>query len=191
MLLGSGSRYPWIATLVRPCAAAQRPEGGTFFGTLEPAHRGVAQPGSALALGARGRGFESRRPDMDDHARRVPALSVSSRRWLAVSGARLPLAVSVPGAAGRRRAAPALLPDLIVRPIGEMRIAQGRGVKLLRFATLVGNRGPGLVELFPDPGAGERLRRRRRPLNDRVASQRIFGDTDRRRSLHAGDDDLA
>ena len=31
---------------------------------LDPQHsRGVAQPGSALAWGARGRGFKSRRPD--------------------------------------------------------------------------------------------------------------------------------
>ena len=28
--------------------------------------RGVAQPGSALAWGARGRGFKSRRPDQPD-----------------------------------------------------------------------------------------------------------------------------
>src|ERR1700677_1935513 len=31
--------------------------------TIEPDRRGVAQPGSASALGAEGRGFESLRPD--------------------------------------------------------------------------------------------------------------------------------
>ena len=31
--------------------------------TIEPECRGVAQPGSASALGAEGRGFESLRPD--------------------------------------------------------------------------------------------------------------------------------
>ena len=34
--------------------------------TIEAARRGVAQPGSASALGAEGRGFESLRPDQHD-----------------------------------------------------------------------------------------------------------------------------
>ena len=33
------------------------------YGIIQARHRGVAQPGSALALGARSPGFESRRPD--------------------------------------------------------------------------------------------------------------------------------
>ena len=39
---------------------------------LESAHRGVAQPGSALAWGARGREFESRRPDQSFFHNRAP-----------------------------------------------------------------------------------------------------------------------
>jgi hypothetical protein len=39
--------------------------------TREP-HRGVAQPGSAPALGAGGRGFKSRRPDHLEEGRTAP-----------------------------------------------------------------------------------------------------------------------
>ena len=35
-----------------------------LYGIIQARHRGVAQPGSALALGARSPGFESRRPDL-------------------------------------------------------------------------------------------------------------------------------
>ncbi len=42
----------------------------------QPVHRGVAQFGSALALGARGRGFKSRHPDQ---ARQVGSRSASRR----------------------------------------------------------------------------------------------------------------
>ena len=40
---------------------------------LESALRGVAQPGSALAWGARGREFESRRPDQSIVHNRAPS----------------------------------------------------------------------------------------------------------------------
>jgi hypothetical protein len=36
------------------------------YGIIQARHRGVAQSGSALALGARGPGFKSRRPDNKD-----------------------------------------------------------------------------------------------------------------------------
>jgi hypothetical protein len=42
---------------------AAKPRGGTIRDTIEIESRGVAQPGSASALGAEGRGFESLRPD--------------------------------------------------------------------------------------------------------------------------------
>ena len=70
---------------------------------------------------------------------------------------------------------------MIVRPIGEVRIQKSKGVKLLRFSSIIGNAGTGVVELKPDPpsrsaendcdGDGD-------PLNDRKAFQRIFGDAD-------------
>jgi hypothetical protein len=84
-----------------------------------------------------------------------------------------------PAAAGG--ADPPLLPDVIVRPLTEIRIQKSAGVKLLRFASIIGNAGVGVVELKPDTAArsaendcdgdGD-------PLNDRKAFQRIFGDAD-------------
>ena len=44
----------------------------------------------------------------------------------------------------------ALLPDVILRPITEVRIEKRVGVKLLRFASIIGNGGAGVVELKPD-----------------------------------------
>jgi Lysyl oxidase len=74
-----------------------------------------------------------------------------------------------------------LLPDVIVRPLTEIRIEKSAGVKLLRFASIIGNRGPGVVELNPDSpsrsavndcdGDGD-------PLNDRQAFQRLYRDAD-------------
>ena len=43
--------------------------------------RGVAQPGSALAWGARGREFESRRPDQ-----KIKALQISICKALSILG---------------------------------------------------------------------------------------------------------
>ena len=70
---------------------------------------------------------------------------------------------------------------MILRPLTEIRIEKRVGVKLLRFATHIGNGGAGVVELKPDPpsrsaandcdGDGD-------PLNDRQAFQRIFRDAD-------------
>ena len=54
-------------------------------------------------------------------------------------------------------------------------------MKLLRFASIIGNAGTGVVELKPDP---PRVRPRTTAtatatrINDRKAFQRIFGDTD-------------
>ncbi len=72
----------------------------------------------------------------------------------------------------------ALLPDLVVRPIEGIRIAAGEAGKSLRFDTVVGNRGAGPAELFPDEQGGSDCDHDGDPLNDRVAFQREFGDTD-------------
>lgn len=89
------------------------------------------------------------------------------------------VAASAPAVAGP--GAPALLPDVILRPLSEIRIEKRVGVKLLRFASIIGNGGAGVVELKPDSparsatndcdGDGD-------PLNDRQAFQRVFRDAD-------------
>ncbi|MDH5313537.1 MAG: lysyl oxidase family protein [Actinomycetota bacterium] len=109
----------------------------------------------------------------------MTALLVSASLALAGLGV---IASAVPRAAsatGTGRAA--LLPDVVLRPMTEIRIQKSKGVKLLRFASIIGNSGAGVVELKPDSptrsaandcdGDGD-------PLNDRQAFQRIFGDSD-------------
>ena len=59
------------------------------------------------------------------------------------------LGVVAAGASARGAAAP-LLPNLVTRPIVDVHIEKGVDTKLLRFSTIVGNRGPGPAELFPD-----------------------------------------
>jgi Lysyl oxidase len=91
------------------------------------------------------------------------------------------LAASRTAEAGGGGSGPVLLPDVIVRPLTEIRIEKRPGVKLLRFASIIGNAGAGVVELKPDgaaasaendcDGDGD-------PLNDRRAYQRIFEDVD-------------
>ena len=108
----------------------------------------------------------------------ISALLLSCSLALAGVGV---LAASAPTPASAGTPPPALLPDVIMRPIIEIRIQKGTGVKLLRFASIVGNAGAGVVEQTPDTparsaendcdGDGD-------PLNDRKAFQRIFGDTD-------------
>jgi Lysyl oxidase len=76
---------------------------------------------------------------------------------------------------------PALLPDVVVQPLREIRIQKGAGVKLLRFASIIGNAGAGVVELKPDTpsrSAENDCDDDGDPLNDRKAFQRIFGDAD-------------
>ena len=120
----------------------------------------------------------------------VSALLLSCSLALAGVGV---LAASAPMSASAGSAPPALLPDVIVRPIVEIRIQKSTGVKLLRFASIIGNAGAGVVELKPDTstnsaendcdGDGD-------PLNDRKAFQRIFGDTDGDGEFTRGDDEL-
>jgi hypothetical protein len=110
--------------------------------------------------------------------RAISALLVSAS--LALGGLAV-LATSAPRAARAGGTDPALLPDVIMRPITELRIRKSPGVKELRFASIIGNGGAGVVELKPDTpkssaqndcdGDGD-------PLNDRKAFQRIFGDVD-------------
>ena len=108
----------------------------------------------------------------------VSALLVSASLALAGFGV---IAASAPAPADAGGGDPALLPDVILRPLSEIRIEKRAGVKLLRFASIIGNAGAGVVELKPDTparsaendcdGDGD-------PLNDRKAFQRVFGDTD-------------
>ena len=69
---------------------------------------------------------------------------------------------------------PILDPNLVTLPIGDVSIDRVGGVRLLRFANVIGNRGPGVVELFPVAddcdGDGD-------PQNDRSAYQRLYADT--------------
>ena len=110
------------------------------------------------------------------------ALLVSVSLALAGLGviAAVPSAAADTGDAAGAGAA-ALLPDVILRPITEIRIEKHVGVKLLRFASIIGNGGAGVVELTPDSpsrSAGNDCDGDGDPLNDRKAFQRIFGDTD-------------
>jgi hypothetical protein len=110
----------------------------------------------------------------------VSALLVSASLGLAGVGV---MAASSPRPAAARAAGsgPELLPDVVVRPITEIRIKKRKGLKLLRFASIIGNAGAGIVELKPDnprsaadndcDGDGD-------PLNDRKAFQRIYRDAD-------------
>lgn len=112
------------------------------------------------------------------HARSaIGALALAASLALAALGVMLAGQPSVhAGPAGAN-----LLPDVIVRPLTEIRIEKSAGVKLLRFASIIGNRGPGVVELNPDSpsrsavndcdGDGD-------PLNDRQAFQRLYRDAD-------------
>ncbi len=71
-------------------------------------------------------------------------------------------------------AAPQLLPDIVMRPITETRIVKRKGVKLLRFSSIIGNRGNGVVELFPrenDCDGNGNFN------DDRSAVQRTYRDT--------------
>ena len=110
----------------------------------------------------------------------LAALLVSVSLALAGLGviAGAPSAAAGTGVAAGASAA-ALLPDVILRSITEIRIEKRVGVKLLRFASIIGNSGAGVVELKPDSpsrsaandcdGDGD-------PLDDRQAFQRIFRD---------------
>ena len=103
------------------------------------------------------------------------------------------LAASAPIPASAGGAPPDLLPDVIMRPITEVRIQKGVGVKLLRFASIIGNSGAGVVELKPDPAARSAENdcdRDGDPLNDRKAFQRIFGDTDGDEMFTRGTDEV-
>jgi hypothetical protein len=107
----------------------------------------------------------------------VSALLLSCSLALAGVGV---LAASAPRPASAG-SPPALLPDVIVRPIVEIRIQKRTGVKLLRFASIIGNAGAGVVELKPDTPANSAVNDcdgDGDPMNDRKAFQRIFGDTD-------------
>lgn len=73
------------------------------------------------------------------------------------------------------RGSSVLRPDLVTLPLDDLSIERSPGVRNLRFANVVGNRGPGVLELFPVSddcdGDGD-------PGNDRSAYQRLYGDSD-------------
>ncbi|MGZ8598485.1 MAG: hypothetical protein ACXWXB_09830, partial [Actinomycetota bacterium] len=66
----------------------------------------------------------------------VSALLVSASLALAGFGV---IAASAPTPAAAGGGDPALLPDVVIRPLTEIRIQKGAGVKLLRFASIIGN----------------------------------------------------
>lgn len=108
----------------------------------------------------------------------VSTLLVSASLALAGFGV---IAASAPTPAAAGGGDPALLPDVVVQPLTEIRIHKRAGVKLLRFASIIGNAGAGVVELRPDTparSADDDCDVDGDPLNDRRAFQRIFGDTD-------------
>jgi hypothetical protein len=107
------------------------------------------------------------------HARKAGVSSIALAAALALAG----IGVSPKGAVAGGGPT-ALLPDLVVRPIEGVRIADGEAGRSLRFDTLVGNRGAGVAELFPDVPDSNDCDGDGKPKNDRVASQRVFGDTD-------------
>ena len=84
------------------------------FRSLYTGVRDVAQPGSALAWGARGREFESRRPDTDD--KKLPSL----RNWKLFCFRIFPepMAVSAVGIASSNLAVPTTtIKDKASRPV--------------------------------------------------------------------------
>jgi Lysyl oxidase len=95
-------------------------------------------------------------------------------------------------AAGAAAGAPTpLLPDLVVRRITSVHIGPGAAARSLRFDTRAGNRGPGSLELFPDvPDSGD-CDGDTDPDNDRVATQRVFEDTNGDGEFTRGIDDVA
>ena len=108
----------------------------------------------------------------------ISAFLVSASLALTALGV---MAASSPAAAAGTATVTELLPDVIVRPIIEVRIEKSKGVKLLRFASIIGNAGAGAVELKPDTparSAGNDCDGDGDPMNDRKAFQRIFGDND-------------
>ena len=107
----------------------------------------------------------------------IGALAVAASFALAALG--VTLAGQPPANAGP--AGEDLLPDVIVRPLSEIRIEKSAGVKLLRFASIIGNRGAGVLELNPDSAARSAVNDcdgDGDPLNDRQAFQRLYRDAD-------------
>ncbi len=105
-------------------------------------------------------------------ARRLPA-SLLCLAVVALSSVAGPMstASSHPAAAGPD----VLRPNLVTLPFADLSIERSPGVRNLRFSNTVGNRGPGVLELYPVvddcDGDGD-------PQDDRSAYQRIYGDTD-------------
>jgi hypothetical protein len=62
---GAGGVVPGLAPQLAETRSLNAPNGKPIRDTIEEERRGVAQPGSASALGAEGRGFESLRPDQN------------------------------------------------------------------------------------------------------------------------------
>jgi hypothetical protein len=103
--------------------------------------------------------------------RRVFA-SLSIAIVVALSGLAAPSAADPPL---ERTGTHVLRPNLVTLPFADVSIERAPGVRNLRFSNTVGNRGPGVLELYPVvddcDGDGD-------PQDDRSAYQRIYGDTD-------------
>jgi hypothetical protein len=97
----------------------------------------------------------------------------------------LALAAAGTALAGAHRGTHArLYPDIVVRPISGVDLESGAGVRTLRFSTIIGNRGPGVLELVPKAedcnGNGDFD-------DDRTAYQQIYEDTNDDGYYDAGD----
>jgi hypothetical protein len=109
---------------------------------------------------------------------RAAAVAFLVATALATGGIAVIAATPTPAVAG---GGAVLLPDVVVRPIVEIRIVKREGVKLLRFASIIGNGGQGVVELRPDgpaASASNDCDGDGKPRNDRRAYQRVFRDAD-------------
>jgi len=104
----------------------------------------------------------------------MPSIAFALLAWILLVGS----AAEEPAnatASERGRGDQVLRPNLVTMPFGDVSIARASGVRELRFANTVGNRGPGVLELLPVAddcdGDGD-------PQDDRSAYQRLYGDTD-------------
>ena len=83
---------------------------------------------------------------------------------------------------------PILRPNLVTLPVGDLSIDREDGVRLLRFANVIGNRGPGVLELFPVAddcdGDGD-------PQDDRSVHERLYVDTNGNGVFDRGVDEAA
>jgi hypothetical protein len=81
-----------------------------------------------------------------------------------------------------------LRPNLVTLPIGDLSIDREDGLRFLRFANVIGNHGPGVLELFP---VADDCDVDGDPQDDRSAYQRLFADTNGNGVFDRGVDETA